>query len=49
VSAINFAEGQTRAGNAVVLLATDGSGSLAIQNLGAGAVHVILDVTGYFE
>lgn len=48
-SAINFATGQTRAGNAVVLLATDGSGRLAIQNLGAGSVHVILDVTGYFE
>lgn len=49
VSAINFASGQTRAGNAVVLLSTDGSGTLAVQNLGAGSVHVILDVTGYFE
>jgi hypothetical protein len=49
VSAINFDTGQTRAGNAVVLLATDGSGRIAIQNLGAGSVHVILDVTGYFE
>ena len=48
-SAINFAAGKARAGNAVVLLATDGSGRIAIQNLGAGAVHVILDVTGYFE
>ena len=49
VSAINFAVGQTRASNAVVLLATEGTGGLSIQNLGAGAVHVILDVTGYFE
>ena len=48
-SAINFTTGQTRANNAVVLLATDGAGSLAVQNGAAGTVHFILDVNGYFE
>jgi len=48
-SSINFAAGQTRANNAILLLATDGSGSLRVQNGSTGAVHVILDVNGYFE
>jgi hypothetical protein len=48
-SAINFTIGQTRANNAVVLLATDGAGSLAVRNGAAGTVHFILDVNGYFE
>ncbi len=48
-SAINFAVGQTRANNAVVLLSTDGSGGIAATNGAAGAVHVIMDVTGYFQ
>jgi hypothetical protein len=48
-SAINFAAGQTRANNAVPLLAYDGSGSLKVINGGSGSVHFILDVNGYFE
>lgn len=48
-SSINFATGQTRANNTVALLATDGTGSLAVLNGGAGAVHFILDVNGYFQ
>jgi IPT/TIG domain/Metallo-peptidase family M12 len=48
-SNINFATGQTRANNAVVLLATNGSGSLAVLNGAAGTVHFILDVNGYFQ
>ena len=48
-SNINFSVGQTRANNAVVLLATNGAGSLATLNGAAGTVHFILDVNGYFQ
>jgi hypothetical protein len=48
VSNINFSAGQTRANNAVVFLATDGSGQVAVRNGSNGAVHFILDVNGYF-
>jgi hypothetical protein len=48
-SSINFSAGQTRANNAIVLLATDGSGGLRVQNGSTGTVHFILDVNGYFE
>jgi hypothetical protein len=48
-SSINFSAGQTRANNAIVLLATDGSGTLRVQNGSTGTVHFILDVNGYFE
>jgi len=49
VSSINFALGQTRANNAIALLASDGSGGLQVTNGAAGSVHFILDVNGYFE
>ena len=48
-SSINFSPGQTRANNAVVMLATDGTGKLLATNGSAGTVHVVLDVTGYFQ
>lgn len=48
-SALNFAVGQTRANNAVVLLATDGAGTVAATNGAGGAVHLVVDVTGYFQ
>jgi hypothetical protein len=48
-SNINFSTGQTRANNAVVLLDTNGNGSLAVLNGAAGTVHFILDVNGYFQ
>jgi hypothetical protein len=48
-STINFIPGQNRANNAVVMLATDGTGSVSATNYSSGAVHVILDVTGYFQ
>jgi hypothetical protein len=47
VSAINYAAGQTRANNAIVQLATDGTGGLEVFS--ASSVHFILDVNGYFE
>jgi len=51
VSTINFGPGQTRANNAVLRLAGNATGQLAARPFvaGGGTVHVILDVTGYFE
>jgi hypothetical protein len=47
-SAVNFAAGATRAGNAVVVLSP--SQGVAVHNgQPSGSVHLILDVTGYFE
>ncbi len=48
-SNINFSTGQTRANNAVVLLAANGNGSIVVLNGAAGTVHFILDVNGYFQ
>lgn len=50
-SALNFAAGQMRTNNAIVPLAFDGTGTLAVTPLvaGNGTVHLILDVSGYFE
>jgi uncharacterized repeat protein (TIGR01451 family) len=47
-SAINYAAGQTRANNAVVALSA--AGELDVRcSQGAGTVHLILDVSGWFE
>lgn len=48
-STINFAARQTRANNAVLQLATDGSGTIKVDNTAPGPVHLVLDVNGYFE
>jgi hypothetical protein len=48
-SVINFSPGQTRATNGIMLLATNGTGSLGIINASGGNTHVVLDVNGYFE
>lgn len=48
-SSVNFLAGQTRANNAVVALAPDGSGTLAVVNGSAGAAHVLVDVNGFFR
>lgn len=50
-SVINFAAGQTRANNAILNLATNAAGTLAIRaGLPPGqTVHVIVDVAGYFD
>ena len=48
-STLNFTPGLTRANNALVVLASDGSGTVAVTNGSAGTTHVLLDVTGYFE
>lgn len=50
-STINFAAGQTRTNNAMASLAVTPAGNLTILPFvaGAGTVHAIVDVTGYFE
>ena len=50
-STINFSPGQTRANNAILPLALNGTGTLRVSPAvtGNGSVHVILDVVGYFE
>ena len=50
VSTVNFAAGQTRANNAILSLATSGSGTVAVLNGSpSGAVHLIVDLNGYFQ
>ncbi|MES1244187.1 MAG: hypothetical protein ABUT39_21460 [Acidobacteriota bacterium] len=50
-SAINFQAGLTRANNAMLPLAYDGSGTLGFLAAvsGGGTVHVVVDVVGYFQ
>jgi hypothetical protein len=48
-STINFRPGQVRANNAVVMLASSGSGTFGILNGSSAAVHTVVDVNGYFE
>lgn len=48
-SVINFRLGRTRANNAILELSVDGSGGLTVFNGAAGAVHLVVDVNGYFE
>jgi ABC-type cobalamin transport system ATPase subunit len=47
---INFSAGQTRANNAILTVATDGSGTVTFlaSLAGGGTVHLIVDVNGYF-
>jgi hypothetical protein len=39
----------TRANNAIVTLAADGTGRIAVLNASTGTVHLLVDVSGYFE
>ncbi len=50
-STLNFSAGQTRSNNAVMPLALNGEGTLGITPVleGGGTVHVIVDVSGYFQ
>jgi hypothetical protein len=47
-STINFGPGQTRANNAILPLSPDGELTV-LPLLGAGQVHLIIDVSGYFD
>jgi streptogramin lyase len=46
---VNFNAAQTRANNAMLALAPDGSGRVSVRNISTGTVHAILDTNGYFE
>jgi hypothetical protein len=48
-STVNFGLGATRANNAILMLASSGTGTTAVQNDAPAAVHFLLDVTGYFR
>jgi hypothetical protein len=48
-SSLSFSPSRARANNAIVQLATDGSGTISVINNSAGTVHFILDVNGYFQ
>jgi hypothetical protein len=50
-STVNFAAGVVRANNAILRLAPDGTGRLSAKAFVAdgGAVHLVIDVTGYFK
>lgn len=50
-STINFSAGDNRPNNAILVLATNGDGTLAIRPfvVGGGTVHLVLDAAGYFE
>lgn len=44
-----FEAGLTCSNNAILTLATDGSGTIGILNGSAGSAHVLVDVNGYFQ
>ena len=48
-STVSFRAGQTRANNALIRLAGDGSGRLRVANNAPGTVQFLVDVNGYFE
>jgi hypothetical protein len=48
-STVNFGPGQTRANNAHVQLALDGSGTFKVQNASAGTLDLIVDVDGCYR
>jgi hypothetical protein len=48
-SSISFKAGVTRANNAVLALATDGTGTLLVRSATSVPVDFLLDVTGYFQ
>ncbi|MGE5718019.1 MAG: hypothetical protein ACM369_15335 [Acidobacteriota bacterium] len=48
-SSISFSAGRTVANNVCVLLAADGTERATVKNSAAGALDLVIDVTGYFE
>jgi hypothetical protein len=48
-SNLNFRAGQVRANNAIVGLASNGSGTIAVENALPGPVDVLLDINGYWQ
>jgi hypothetical protein len=48
-SNLSFSAGQTRAADAILYLATDGTGTVKVLNGSGGANDFILDVSGFFQ
>ncbi|MBI5446370.1 MAG: hypothetical protein HY900_34795, partial [Deltaproteobacteria bacterium] len=49
-STLSYGAGRTRANNAVVRLSPDGRGNMSVKaDQPSGQVHVIIDVSGYFQ
>ena len=48
-NSVSFNAGKSRADNAILKLALDGSGTVKVNNSAAGPVNFILDVNGYFQ
>lgn len=48
-SNLNFGAGQTRANNSVLMLATDGTGTVGVLNSSTTASNFLIDVNGYFQ
>jgi len=51
IALVTYNTGETRSGNALVRLATDGTGTLDAAAFfgGPGSAHLAIDVAGYFE
>jgi hypothetical protein len=45
---VSFEAGQTWSTSAILMLSTNGNGTLGVQNNSAGVTHFALDVVGYF-
>jgi hypothetical protein len=49
-AALNFGAGQTRTNNAVLMLASSGTGTVAVQSFTSTALlNLVIDVNGYFQ
>lgn len=48
-SVMNFTPAANRANNAVIMLAQDGNGTMTIRPGTTGTVHVVVDVSGYYN
>jgi trimeric autotransporter adhesin len=48
-SFLSFAPGKTRANNGILMLSSDGTGRFTALNGSPGSLHVIVDVSGYFQ
>jgi hypothetical protein len=48
-SVLNFTAGQVRASNAIVALASDGAGTIALINASTSATDYVIDIAGYFK
>src|SRR5215471_2561455 len=47
-STLNFSPGQVRANNAIVRLAVNGTGTIALLNSSSGSSDYVIDLVGYF-